>query len=147
MDWRILLFSFKGRINRAKYWLTLLITSVGAFVGAMIAAMFSALGDVGAFLLVVVMIAVGVFIVWTGLATGLKRLHDREKSGSWLVLFYVAPSILSAVSSNGNDALSTILAIAGFCISVWGFVELGCLKGTTGPNEYGPDPLPAEATT
>jgi uncharacterized membrane protein YhaH (DUF805 family) len=26
-------------------------------------------------------------------------------------------------------------------IVIWAFVELGCLPGTSGPNQYGPDPL------
>jgi hypothetical protein len=24
---------------------------------------------------------------------------------------------------------------------IWGFVEMACLKGTSGPNRFGPDPL------
>ena len=38
-----------------------------------------------------------------------------------------------------------VLSLASLAISIWAIVELGCLKGTTGPNMYGPDPLPAEA--
>ena len=26
-------------------------------------------------------------------------------------------------------------------VGLWFFVELGCLRGTVGPNQYGPDPL------
>jgi uncharacterized membrane protein YhaH (DUF805 family) len=26
-------------------------------------------------------------------------------------------------------------------ISIWAFVVLACLRGTRGPNRYGPDPL------
>jgi uncharacterized membrane protein YhaH (DUF805 family) len=32
MDWRSLLFSFRGRINRAKYWLALLVFLVADIV-------------------------------------------------------------------------------------------------------------------
>ncbi len=32
--------------------------------------------------------------------------------------------------------------LGSFAISIWGFVEIGCLRGTEGPNQYGPDPLP-----
>ena len=28
-----------------------------------------------------------------------------------------------------------------FAITVWAIVELGFLRGTLGPNRYGPDPL------
>jgi uncharacterized membrane protein YhaH (DUF805 family) len=34
-----------------------------------------------------------------------------------------------------------ILSLAAGIIAIWGFVELGCLRGTPGPNQYGPDPL------
>jgi uncharacterized membrane protein YhaH (DUF805 family) len=32
-------------------------------------------------------------------------------------------------------------ALFGMALYVWGFVELYCLRGTSGDNQYGPDPL------
>jgi hypothetical protein len=37
--------------------------------------------------------------------------------------------------------LHDILALAGLALSILGFVEIGCLRGTAGPNEYGSSPL------
>ena len=37
--------------------------------------------------------------------------------------------------------IASILGLAAFAIGVWAFVELGCLRGTIGANQYGPDPL------
>jgi uncharacterized membrane protein YhaH (DUF805 family) len=37
--------------------------------------------------------------------------------------------------------LQTILALAALALTIWGFVEIGCLRGTAGTNTYGPDPL------
>jgi uncharacterized membrane protein YhaH (DUF805 family) len=37
--------------------------------------------------------------------------------------------------------LHYILALAGFAMTIWGFVEIGCLRGTVGSNRYGPNPL------
>jgi uncharacterized membrane protein YhaH (DUF805 family) len=34
-----------------------------------------------------------------------------------------------------------LFSLASLAISIWAFVELGCLRGTAGPNKYGPDPL------
>ena len=34
-----------------------------------------------------------------------------------------------------------MLSLAAAAIAIWAFVELGCLRGTPGPNQYGPDPL------
>ena len=36
----------------------------------------------------------GIVIFISSLAVGVKRLHDRNKSGWYLVLFYIVPGIL-----------------------------------------------------
>jgi len=33
------------------------------------------------------------------------------------------------------------LSLLSFAISIWAIVVLGFLRGTRGPNRYGPDPL------
>jgi uncharacterized membrane protein YhaH (DUF805 family) len=33
------------------------------------------------------------------------------------------------------------LTLVASAILIWAFVELACLRGTIGPNRYGPDPL------
>ena len=40
-----------------------------------------------------------------------------------------------------SDLVSFPLSLAGLVVAVWGLVELGFLRGTVGPNQYGPDPL------
>ena len=99
----------------------------------------------GGFVIALLGLAVIVFSLWTGLATAIKRLHDREKSGWWILVFWVLPGILNGASAFAADIPAIVLAIASFAISVWGFVEIACLKGTTGPSSYGPDPLPPAA--
>ena len=150
MDWTTLLFSFTGRINRGKYWLATLIYALAwiAFIAAAIMwlggfdtdRLFSFVG--AALLLWLTAIVLLIISTWSAFATGIKRLHDRGKSGWWIVLFWFGPGLLSGSNSamsgmEGNIALSFI----GFVIAVWGFIELYCLRGTSGPNEYGPDPL------
>jgi uncharacterized membrane protein YhaH (DUF805 family) len=154
MNWTWLLFGFGGRINRGKYWLAVLVYCVVWIVFAIAA--FAWLGGVdtdnlfsiaGAGLAIwVAIIALIIAGTWSGLATGIKRLHDRDKSGWWIVLFWLGPSILSgmtAVMPGSSGAF--IFSIAGAAVGIWGFVELACLKGTTGPNPYGADPLAAVA--
>jgi uncharacterized membrane protein YhaH (DUF805 family) len=51
------------------------------------------------------------------------------------------PSVLAS-AANRMEGGGFLLHLAGFAITVWAFVELGCLRGTVGPNRYGPDPLP-----
>jgi uncharacterized membrane protein YhaH (DUF805 family) len=142
-----LLFSYQGRINRAKYWLALVIYAVIFIV--LVALGFIMLGNgidaeglvagliskgIGFFL-----IALIVMIVMTvsGVFVGIKRLHDRDKSAWWMLVFYLLPAVLGGLAD-----VSWIFNIAGFAVSIWGLVELGFLRGTIGPNRYGPDPLP-----
>jgi uncharacterized membrane protein YhaH (DUF805 family) len=141
-----LLFSFQGRLNRQPYWLTsiaivVLIILLIAFALAMFGVHDFWAGGTTLALLVILYIP----LLWVGLALGAKRLHDRDKSAWWLLLFYPVPSLLSG-AANRIDGGGFILHLAGFAITVWAFVELGCLRGTVGPNRYGPDPLAAPAT-
>ena len=150
MDWTTLLFSFKGRINRGKYWFALLLYML-AWI-AFVALCFMWLGSIdpdrllriagGAMLIWLIAIVLAIAGAWSGIAVGIKRLHDRDKSGWWLLLFWLGPSALTSGNmSMGDTGGNFILNLAAFAIMIWGFVELGCLKGTTGPNAYGPDPL------
>jgi uncharacterized membrane protein YhaH (DUF805 family) len=53
-----------------------------------------------------------------GIIVQIKRWHDRDKSGWWVLINFVP------------------------CIGgLWALIECGFLKGTEGPNRFGPDPL------
>ena len=67
--------------------------------------------------LVVVMIPIVVFAIWVGFAIGIKRWHDRDKSG-WMMLIGFIPYIGA----------------------LWTLIECGCLRGTEGANRFGGDP-------
>jgi uncharacterized membrane protein YhaH (DUF805 family) len=87
MDWHWFLFSFEGRISRAKlFWAGLIILSWMIILG---------------------MLTLAVHHVFGG-----------PKS------FYFGAGVMIA-------------------LSLWGFVEMLCLRGTRGPNRFGPDPLAA----
>jgi len=150
MDWTTLLFSFTGRINRGKYWLAVLIY-IAAWTTFIAGSMVwlgglnidNLLSFAGAGLLIW-LIGFILFIAgtWSGLAVGIKRLHDRDKSGWWMLLFWLGPSFLGSSNTAMSDfSVGLILSLAAMAIVIWAFVELGCLPGTPGPNQYGPDPL------
>lgn len=83
-----------------------------------------------------------IFVLWSSLAIGCKRLHDRNKGAVWLVLFWLAPSVLYAIGQSiGANGAGAFVALVGAGIAIWGLVEIGFLKGTDGPNDFGPDPL------
>jgi uncharacterized membrane protein YhaH (DUF805 family) len=94
---------------------------------------------------VVLFYAIGapIFVVgmWFLTAATVKRLHDRNKSG-WIVPFFIAPGLLDRLSDwiEAPTAAVFVSAIA-FGLTIWCFVEMLCLRGTRGPNRFGPDPL------
>jgi uncharacterized membrane protein YhaH (DUF805 family) len=145
MDIGTLFFGFKGRINRAKYWLAILVFVIISLVLAIIA---YGVGDLLAFQALSLIVNIVVFI--SGLAVGIKRLHDRDKSGWWILLFYIVPSVLFGlgvaltffgIEAGGTGIVGVLVYLAGFAVLVWAFIELGCLRGTIGANQYGPDPI------
>lgn len=141
-----LLFSFQGRLNRKPYWMTMIATMVIIIVLLLLAlVMIREHRFEFAGLTMAILVILYIPLIWIGLAIGAKRLHDRDKSAWWLVVFYAMPGILSTVGNQMEDVGFVILHIISFGISVWAFVELGCLRGTVGPNRYGPDPLNAPA--
>ncbi len=154
MDWMWLLFSFRGRINRGKYWLAILIYSVlwVAFTAAVLMWL-GGLNTDNLFTLagagLAIWLAAAILIVagtWSGFATGIKRLHDRDKSGWWIVLFWFGPTVLGGMETGmPHIGGGFLLSMIGTAIAVWGFIELCCLRGTIGSNRYGSDPLDAGA--
>jgi uncharacterized membrane protein YhaH (DUF805 family) len=123
-----LLFGFQGRTNRAKFWLVALAIVVIEIILLAIfganAVMISddpqkALADMGPVTSIVLLIFV-LAATWISIAVGIKRFHDRNKSGVWILIIFVP--------------------LIG---SLWYLIECGFLRGTPGPNNYGPDPLAA----
>ena len=115
MDWKYLLTSFEGRINRAKFWagvgvlfaVGLLANLIDLMLGLQIAEGVGVLGAI-----------VGLISIYLGLALYTKRWHDRDKSGWW-----------------------TLIVLVPVIGAIWLIVECGILEGTKGPNRFGPDPL------
>jgi uncharacterized membrane protein YhaH (DUF805 family) len=168
VNWSQYLFSFNGRINRAKWWLLLLVL-IGYVIAAIVIGMI--LGMISADLAMIwgLIYMIGwLVMIYVILAVGAKRLHDRNKSAWWLLVFYGIPfllglyaswSIVSGMIGMGGMAaqgasqeqmmgsmMATMqqmwwVSLVNTIIGVWSLIELGILKGTTGDNQYGPDPL------
>jgi uncharacterized membrane protein YhaH (DUF805 family) len=117
MDWKYLLTSFEGRINRAKFWagvgvllaLGILANLIDLMLGIRIG------GDQGIGILGLIASLISIYL---GLAIYAKRWHDRDKSGWWTLI--------------------VLIPVIG---PIWLLVECGILEGTKGPNRFGQDPL------
>ncbi len=116
MDWKYLLTSFDGRINRAKFWAAVGVMIAASIVAAIIDGLLGlSIGQSGLGILGAIVSLVSIYI---GAAVYAKRWHDRDKSGWW-----------------------TLIVLVPFIGGIWLLVECGFLQGTPGPNKYGPDPL------
>jgi len=114
LSWKEILFSFDGRIPRRTFWGASILILVAYFAIVLVLMMIfgaeSGATSIGALIMYVP-------LIWSSLALQIKRWHDRDKSG-WWVLIQLIPLIGP----------------------IWAFVEAGCLRGTVGDNQYGADP-------
>lgn len=138
------MFGASGRINRAKYWRSVVLFGVAGLLAAVI--LFTAAGIAAPLFMIMVVLIFIPWLLW-GFSITTERLHDRGKSAWWLVVFYLVPGALGQIAKapwftgGAGTALHYVLAFAGFAITIWGFVEISCLRGAAGSNTYGPDPL------
>lgn len=123
--------TFSGRASRSEFWWFMLfywLVLVG--VSFLVFGVFGALGGPGnggfggpgVFLVLFGIVFLALFLPL--LSVTVRRLHDRDMSGWW----YLGVLILGQVP------------YLGVLISI-GFLVLMALKGTDGPNRFGPDPL------
>lgn len=123
--------SFEGRINRQKWWLGIIVLMIVEWIVVIVLGMVFGGGMMSGIdpnnpeaaaqamgMISVPMIIVILIFLWPSLALYTKRWHDRGKSGWW-----------------------TLIVLIPFIGAIWALVELGFLRGTEGPNQYGPDPL------
>ena len=119
MDWNYVFLSFQGRLNRQPFWIaTLVLWLLSMGVTFVTSILFGSQSAVTTF----VQAVVALVLLIPSLAVAVKRYHDRNKPGWWILIVFIP--------------------IIGL---VWYIVELGFLPGTPGPNRYGPDPLGAES--
>ncbi len=117
------LFGIEGRISRGKWWLAQLI-NIGLII-LVNALVYNKTGkvpessyDLFAASSNIPEAAVPlVFAMWIHFAVSVKRFHDRDKSGLWVLVFFIP--------------------VIGL---FWQIIECGGMAGTQGTNRFGPDP-------
>ena len=108
-----LLFSFNGRIGRGPYWCVFLIWLV--IYGVLLGVTEASAGSSGSpnLILALIFLAFALASIWPMLAVQVKRWHDRNKSGWWVLIAFVP-------------------IIGG----LWVLVECGCLPGIDEGNRF-----------
>lgn len=118
------LTSFEGRIGRQTWWIGYIGIAIYNAILAGIASYFGVYGvsdsnpatmEHPATPMTLVFVILALVSLWPSLALAIKRWHDRNKSG-WWVLIGLVPVI-------GN---------------LWMLIELGFLRGDDGANRFGP---------
>jgi len=104
--------NFSGRAVRSEYWYWVLFVVLLSIVTNIIDAVIS--GTSG-FAILSTIVSLALFL--PGLAVGIRRLHDLDKSGWWTLLIFIP-------------------LVGAIILIVW-----ACTRGTLGPNRFGPDPL------
>lgn len=80
------------------------------------------------------------------LSVAVRRLHDCNKDWRWVILFMLAPFLLSVLLSamnrlppmRGIPAIS--VGLLADLLALWGYVQFGILPGTKGMNRFGAPP-------
>jgi uncharacterized membrane protein YhaH (DUF805 family) len=99
---------FDGRANRAEFWwytLANIIISVVLNLLGQVSVLFSVIGGL-----------YGLAVLIPGIAVGIRRLHDINRSGWWLLI--------------------GLVPCVGFIVLIVWFAQ----EGNPGPNQYGPPP-------
>jgi uncharacterized membrane protein YhaH (DUF805 family) len=121
MDFMHMYLSFNGRLRRMHFWVGLIILWVvevivmAVLIGPAMAAAATGGGGPGPLALVGYLLLL--VLIWPALALQVKRWHDRDKSGWWVLIAFIP-------------------IIGAF----WVLIECGFLDGTPGPNRFGPSP-------
>ncbi|RYH07284.1 DUF805 domain-containing protein [Tropicimonas sp. IMCC6043] len=94
---------FSGRARRSEYWWFVLFVFIGNII----------FGIIGIDLLGALW---SLALLLPGIAVGVRRLHDLDKSGWWLLI--------------------ALIPLIGLLVLIYFFVQ----PGTRGANQYGPEP-------
>ena len=111
-------FSFGGRINRKTFWLKGVLLPLCVAIGLILVS-YAVTGFSEVAGVILWYLALGTYVV-TSIAVVVKRLHDCNKPGWWVLTIFIP--------------------VVGLIIAIFGYIALGIIKGDTEPNRYGDVP-------
>jgi len=105
---------FSGRAPRAEYWWFYLLIIIGYVIATILDSTLGFTGAVGPYGVIMAVFALAMLI--PSIAAGIRRLHDTDRSGWWLLI--------------------ALVPLIGAIVLIVFFVT----QGTVGVNRFGPDP-------
>ena len=141
MEWMLMPLKryaqFSGRSRRKEYWMFMLFVIIASVL----------IGIVEGILGLNTLVAgngpiSGIFSIATlipYIAVAVRRLHDTNRSGLWLLLPAFPYAILAGGAITMNMTLAIIGGIAALAAGLTVLVFF-CLPGNAGPNRFGEDP-------
>jgi uncharacterized membrane protein YhaH (DUF805 family) len=108
--------NFSGRAIRSEYWYWTLFVTIVVVVLGIIDQRLNPGAGLGAFSIVNTLVSLA--LILPGVAVSVRRLHDIDRTGWWLLLGFTV--------------------IGALVLIYW-----ACQRGTLGPNRFGSDPMPA----
>jgi uncharacterized membrane protein YhaH (DUF805 family) len=147
-----------GRINRQAWWIGVIVLIIVAIILNFIlgAIMGGGMPSLEQLMDPAVMMAyaqkqgwisliIGLITAYPYIALSVKRRHDRNNSGYdaiGLIVFSLLWSLIQALGLfTATGGIGMVVSIIFLIYAIYMLVQLGFLKGTAGPNNYGPDPL------
>jgi uncharacterized membrane protein YhaH (DUF805 family) len=107
--------NFSGRAARWQFWYWVLFAVIVSIVASMIdRVVLGADPADGDFMPIQTLTGLALFL--PGISIGVRRLHDLDRTGWWFLI--------------------SLTGIGLILLLIW-----DCMKGTDGPNRFGPDPL------
>jgi uncharacterized membrane protein YhaH (DUF805 family) len=129
-------WSLSGRFTRLQWWRFQIWAMFGFIV-----VVFAAINIEADRLRIGLIAAAAAVFLLALIAVTVKRLHDRNRSGWWIVAIYGIPFLLDSAAYAVGANYYFYFAIPATLINLWVLVELGFLRGSRGPNRYGDDPI------
>ncbi len=135
-------FSHRGRISRKTWWIFYFLLPNGFIIAA---GLFDAYFQERDQISVVSVVVLSTYIL--GFSGQVKRWHDLDRTGWWACLAMIPPFVgfwyffFLAVLEKGSPLAWVLVYFIPILGSLWSFFVAGFLRGTPGPNRFGPDPL------
>ena len=153
-------FSLAGRITRMRFWFWLVLETIALLLLTAVLYVYDMsipgayenggptpfpTSPIGAPLGVLWCVAMAA-LLFCLLKTCVKRLHDRDKSCWWLLVFAAAPNFITDAAHELvmrmliPDAVATMMLVTSGVLFAWGVAEMGVLPGDAGDNRFGSSP-------